>query len=126
MTHRRLTVTLAILAGLLGSVHLALAALIYGSWTTNALWFVGTGFAIVIGAATNLTAINALDRFGRLVLVIINVMMTGFFAAAWLALPGPQVIVGALLFAGLAVCAWKAQPQKLNMVQSAERMSSSV
>ncbi|HEV7311894.1 MAG: hypothetical protein J0H88_00510 [Sphingomonadales bacterium] len=106
MTRRRITIALAVVAGLLGIVHLALATLIFGIWTTDVLWFVGTGVAIVIAAAANLIAVNAPDRAGRSILVIINAMMAGFFAAAWSVLPGPQVIVGGILFAGLAVCAW--------------------
>lgn len=105
MMQRRITITLAVVAGLLGLVHLALATLIYARWTPDSLWFVGTGLAIVIGAATNLVAANAPNRASRSILVIINAIMAGFFAAAWLVLPGPQVIVGGLLFAGLAVSA---------------------
>jgi hypothetical protein len=119
MTQRRITIALVVVAGLLGLVHLALATLIYGSWNADALWFVGTGFAIVIGAAANLVAMDAQDRASRSVLVIINTMMVGFFAAAWSVLPGPQVIVGGLLFAGLAVCAWRTA--SLKPQPSAER-----
>lgn len=107
MTQRRVTLVLAVVAGLLGLAHLALTVLIYPKWTTDALWFVGTGFAILIGAAANIAAINALDRASRSIMVTINVMMTAFFVAAWSVLPGPQVIAGGLLFAGLAMCAWR-------------------
>jgi len=41
MTRRRITIALAVVAGLLGIVHLALATLIFGIWTTDVLWFVG-------------------------------------------------------------------------------------
>lgn len=107
MTQRRATFFLASAAGLLGLAHLALTALIYANWTPDALWFVGTGFAIVISAAANLATINSLDRAGRLIMATVNIMMTGFFAAAWSVLPGPQVIVGGLLFVGLVVCTWR-------------------
>ena len=36
---------LAMMAGLLGTVHLAVTPLAYASWTIDALWFVGTGIA---------------------------------------------------------------------------------
>jgi hypothetical protein len=78
VTQRRITFFLAVATGLLGLAHLALTALIYANWTTDALWFVGTGFAIVIGAAANLAAINSLDRTSRSIMVIINATMTGF------------------------------------------------
>ncbi len=113
MTRNRTTVFLASAAGLLGLTHLALSALMYPTWSVDALWFVGTGVAIVIGAASNLVAYGAQGGGGRYVLVAINVIMAGFFIAAWTVLPGPQVIVGGVLFAGLAWCAWK------NKIQSA-------
>jgi hypothetical protein len=119
MTPRNVALILAVVAGLLGLAHLALTALIYTSWTADALWFVGTGLAIVIAAAANIAAINALDHPSRLIMAIINVMMIGFFAAAWSVLPGPQVIVGGILFAGLAVCGWKRAT--LSIPHSAEK-----
>ena len=107
MNQRKVTYGLAVAAGLLGLTHLALTALLYASWTADALWFVGTGFAIAVSAAANIAAINASDRASRSLMVTINAIMTGFFVAAWLVLPGPQVIFGGILFAGLAVCAWR-------------------
>ena len=107
MNQPKVTYVLAVAAGLLGLAHLALTALLYASWTADALWFVGTGFAIAVSAAANIAAINALDRASRSLMVTINAIMTGFFIAAWLVLPGPQVIFGGILFAGLAVCAWR-------------------
>jgi len=84
----------------------ALLILIVANFSSRSSRYIGTGVAIVIAAAANLIAVNAPDRAGRSILVIINAMMAGFFAAAWSVLPGPQVIVGGILFAGLAVCAW--------------------
>jgi hypothetical protein len=107
MTQGRAILLLAIGAGLLGLAHLALTALLYPKWTTGALWFVGTGLAIVIGAMANIAAMTAADRTSRSILAVINAMMTGFFAAAWSVLPGPQVIVGGILFAGLALCTFR-------------------
>lgn len=107
MMQRKITFVLAVVAGVLGLAHLALTTLIYARWTTDALWFAGSGVAIVIGAAANIAAINALDRTSRSIVATTNAMMTGFFVAAWSVLPGPQVIVGGLLFAGLTVCAWR-------------------
>lgn len=95
---------LAMLAGLLGIAHLALTPLIYASLTIDALWFVGTGMAMVIAAAANVIAGKIPEVGVRMSLAAINVAMSGFFAAAWLVLPGPQVILGGLLFLGLALC----------------------
>jgi hypothetical protein len=100
---------LAMLAGLLGVVHLALTPLVYANWTIDALWFVGTGIAMVVAAAANVIADEAPGLGVRMSLAAINITMSGFFAAAWLVLPGPQVIIGGLVFASLALCSrWSA------------------
>jgi hypothetical protein len=100
---------LAMLAGLLGVVHLALTPLVYANWTIDALWFVGTGMAMVVAAAANVIADKAPGLGVRMSLAGINIAMSGFFAAAWLVLPGPQTIIGGLLFLSLALCSlWSA------------------
>lgn len=91
------------LAGLLGIIHLALTPMAYASWTIDALWFVGTGMAIIAVAAMNVIPGKAPGLGVRISLAAINIAMGGFFAAAWLVLPGPQVIIGGLLFVSLAL-----------------------
>jgi hypothetical protein len=91
------------LAGLLGVVHLTLTPLVYANWTIDALWFVGTGIAMVVAAAANLIADKAPELGVRMSLAGINIAMSGFFAAAWLVLPGPQTIIGGLLFLSLTL-----------------------
>lgn len=105
MRIRATTKILAIAAFLLGTGHLALTPLLYPGWTIHSLWFVGTGLAMLTGAGMNLIGIAASDRIRRAGLVAVNLAMTAFFASAWLVLPEPQVVVGGLLFAGLAVAA---------------------
>lgn len=101
----RTTLVLASAAGLLGTGHLALTPLLYAGWTIDSLWFVGTGLAMLTGAGANVLGIGAVDRGRRAGLVLINLAMTAFFASAWLVLPESQVIIGGILFAGLAVTA---------------------
>lgn len=96
---------LAVLAGLLGMTHLALTPLAYADWTIEALWFVGTGLAIVGAALANLMANQVTTPVRRSALAGINLVMGCFFAAAWSVLPGPQVILGGILFMSLAVFA---------------------
>ena len=105
MRLRRTTRLLAGAAILLGIGHLALTPLLYPGWTIDCLWFVGTGLAMLIGAGANMISIGPDDRVGRTGLVLINLAMTVFFASAWPVLPQPQVIVGGILFAGLAATA---------------------
>ena len=101
MTLHAITRGLAVAAMLLGAVHLALAPLAYKEWSLDALWFVGAGLAIIAAAAINLAGI---DRRSFVLAALVNSALALWFAAAWLVLPGPQVIVGGLLFAGLTCC----------------------
>lgn len=105
MTLGRLTLILAIAAALLGLAHVSLTPLIYPGWTTNGLWFVGTGLAILVAAAVNIVGRGMGGSLNASLITLVNLVMTGFFMAAWPVLPGPQVIVGGALFAGLAFCA---------------------
>ena len=107
MTMRTIVIALAVLTALLGAAHIGLTALIYPSWTLEALWFLGSGLAMVIGAAANILALGPLAFSRRMIIVLINAGMTIYFAAAWQILPEPQVMVGALLFAGLAISTLK-------------------
>lgn len=104
MTVHRLTIALATAAALLGAGHIALTPLLYPGWTINALWFVGTGLAMMIGAAANILALASAGRVSRSVIIVVDLTMTAFFGSAWPLLSEPQVIVGGVLFAGLAVC----------------------
>ena len=104
---------LAVVGGLLGLVHIALAPLTYADWTIEALWFVGSGLAIVVASAANFLGLRSWGMGGQWVLTAINLAMGSYFAAAWLVLPGPQVILGGLLFLGLAICSFAAPPTKV-------------
>lgn len=104
MSVHRWTWALADIAGLLGAAHVALATLAYSSWTIDALWFVGTGLAILISAAANVVGMPSPNHRSRILVITINLIMAGFFAAAWSVLPGPQVIAGGAVFLGLACC----------------------
>lgn len=95
---------MAIAGGLLGGTHLALTPLAYPDWTIDALWFVGSGLAIVMAAAANITDYQSMGLRSQMLVTAVNLVMSGFFAAAWLVLPAPQVIVGGALFLGLAGC----------------------
>lgn len=104
MTARRLNWVLLSVAGLLGAAHIALTPLAYASWTLDALWFLGSGLAIVIASAANAVGLATPAPRGAWAMLAINLMMAGFFAAAWSVLPGPQVIIGGVVFLGLAGC----------------------
>lgn len=112
MRAQKLAVPLAITAGLLGAVHIALTPLAYAAWTVEALWFLGAGLAIVVAAVANVVSLPFADRRRRIMIATINLGMAGFFASAWLVLPAPQVVVGGVLFLSLALCTMAAQATK--------------
>ena len=106
MILRRVRWGLAIAALLLGCGHLAIAAaaIAQGRWGLDALWFTSGGLAIVMPALLNMVALRAPagDRPARAVAVLASALTAGFFAIGYTVLPEPQVIVGIVLFAGLA------------------------
>jgi hypothetical protein len=98
---RRLTWTLAVLGVLLGVGHLSFL-LAAPRWALDVLWFALSGVAFIATALLNIAALRApADRIIRWLAVGSDLVLAGFFAAAWLVLPAPQVIVGGLLFAAL-------------------------
>lgn len=103
MTPARLTTVLASLALILGLGHLSLLLAAPSGWSERALWFAGTGLAIVVAAVLNLIGRHVPGRTASgLAIGACNLALAGFFAAAWPLLMGPQVVVGGLLFAVLA------------------------
>lgn len=112
MRAQTLAMGLAIVAGLLGLVHIALTPLVYSDWTIEALWFAGSGLAIVVAATANFVRFQSSGVGSRWLVTAINLAMGCFFAAAWLVLPGPQVILGGVLFLCLAICSLTAPATK--------------
>lgn len=93
---------LASLGLLLGVLHLTFTLPIYGRLTLEALWFAGSGLAVVCCALMNVVAMRNSAPSSRWAVVIANLLIAGFFAAAWPLLPSPQVAAGFLVFAILA------------------------
>lgn len=104
MTLDRVTASLVIFSALLGLAHIALTFVIYSVWNLEALWFFGTGIAILISALANSLALDASNRANALIITFINTAMAAFFLSAWLVMPDPQVAVGGLLFVSLLAC----------------------
>lgn len=100
----RVTASLAALSALLGIAHIVLAAYFYSAWTVEALWFVGTGLAIVVGALANGLTLDYSGPATGFILSFINTAMAALFLSAWLVLPAPQIVVGGVLFTALLVC----------------------
>ena len=93
---------LAFAALLIGLLHVALTWPVYREASLDALWFAGSGLAIVGAALLNLVALSAAPGPWCGAVAAMNLLLTAFFAAASLLLPGPQGPVGLAIFAALA------------------------
>lgn len=98
----RLRLSAAILSFLLGVAHLAYSAVLYDSLTLNALWFVGTGLAVICVALNNLLEPSNSLR-GKFINAVQNMTMAAYFVVVLTILPAPQVIIGIMLFSILLV-----------------------
>ena len=111
MTARRAVWALAVLVVLLGSGHLAVTAS-YGKWGLDVLWFALSGVAMVLAGLLNMVVLRTPpgDAPARWIGAGANLVMTGFFVAAWTVLQAPQVIAGAVFFAALTALSFRPVP----------------
>lgn len=56
---RRISAGLAVAATLLGGLHLGMTGVVYGRLSLEALWFGGSGLALVLAGLLNLAALRA-------------------------------------------------------------------
>jgi len=103
---RRTLYGLAIASVLLGLGHTALTLPMYRQLTLPALWFAGSGLAMVVCGLMNLLALRArsTDGLARWLPVFSNACLTAFGLLLWPLLPAPQVAVAIALFAGSTAC----------------------
>ena len=94
----------ATLGGLLGALHVALTAVLYRHASLDALWFGGTGLGIAAVAVVNMVGLRAGDRSSPKIILAANTAMAAYFGYVWTFMNAPQVALGFVLFAGLAVC----------------------
>ena len=86
----------------LGTLHLAFTPCAYNGLTLEAMWFFGSGLAIIFAGFLNLVAARAdgKDAVVFALCMATNAAMTALFvAAALFLLREPQVFAGSLLFA---------------------------
>jgi hypothetical protein len=92
----------------LGTVHTGLTPIFYGRFTLNALWFAGSGLAMLFLGFLNITLGRAAGR-DRMVCVlchIANLLCTIFGMMIVMLDMEPQVIFGMLLIVILTVTAF--------------------
>ena len=103
-----LTVLHKIVTGLiiaLGLLHIGFTYHDYDRFTMGAVWFIGTGVAIILAGFLNITLRRDVskDHLVQWLCHSTNIIFTLGFAGAILMLPQPQVFIGLLLFASATV-----------------------
>lgn len=94
----------------LGLIHIGFTPFNYRGLTVGALWFIGSGIALILAGFLNLILLRdaGRDRFVRLLGQIANLSFAALFMLALWLLPEPQVFVGLALFVFATVAAFLA------------------
>ena len=89
----------------LGALHCVFTALNYDRFTLNAMWFLGSGIAIILAGFLNVAAIRvgSKDKVIKYMSLTANLIFAALFALALWFLTQPQVLVGLMLFTVAAV-----------------------
>ncbi len=109
---RRIHLAASGLVAVIAFVHVGLAIPIYGEWSPDAVWFVGTGIGLLLIAGMNLTHIGVepchqpTARFVRAA----NWVYALFALTTLLAVPEPQAMVLAFLLIVQAIVASETLP----------------
>ena len=84
----------------LGLLHVSMTFRGYDRFSLGALWFAGSGVAIILAGFLNLILLREVgkDRVVWVLCLIANLTFAVMFVLALLLLPQPQVFVGAALF----------------------------
>jgi hypothetical protein len=93
----------------LGLLHVLFTAHDYSEFTLRAVWFLGTGVAIILAGFLNVVLMRDVGRDSMVqwLCFFANVTFTILFGVIALSLlPQPQVFVGTVLFAITAVSAF--------------------
>ncbi len=82
---------------LLGIIHIYFVTCL-NSFDTYALWFIGTGIAIIFAGFINLIRIKSVENIVFKISILTNISMMLLFFLSFFILQEPQVIVGVILF----------------------------
>ena len=87
-------------------LHAGLTPVVYGEWSPDAVWFLGTGLGLLVVGAANLTHIGIEPCRQPTAKMVrwTNYLFAAFGIAAVAAVPEPQamVLVGGLVLQGIA------------------------
>lgn len=103
----------SILIVALGCLHIAVTFFNYNGLTYEAVWFLGTGVAIVLAGFMNIAMLrdDGKDTVVWTMTLITNLFFLLGFAAASYMMREPQVFVGAVLFFATTVYAFVVNPR---------------
>lgn len=82
---------------LLGIIHIYFVTCL-NSFDTYALWFIGTGIAIIFAGFINLLRIKSVEKIVFKICILTNFIMMFLFFISLFILKEAQVIVGIILF----------------------------
>lgn len=85
----------------LGALHCVFTFHDYDSFTLDAMWFLGSGIAIILAGFLNVAAVRVggKDRVVTILCLTANLIFALLFAAALWLMSQPQVFMGVALFA---------------------------
>jgi hypothetical protein len=83
----------------LGAVHIAYTPWVYDGFSLDALWFIGSGIAIIFAGLLNVFLLRdkGKDRVMRWLVLGTNLILVFGFAGGLLVLKEPQVFIGLFL-----------------------------
>ena len=97
MILRRLHMIATSVIALLGVAHVALTPVFHPGLGEAAMWFAGSGLALLLAALLNVQALRA-PRTASTTAIAGNVAATAFFALLVVVVPEPQVAVALAAF----------------------------
>ena len=103
----------SILIVALGVLHCCVTFLNYHGISYEAIWFLGTGFAIILAGFMNIAMLRdqGRDRVIWTMALITNVVFLMGFIAASSMMRQPQVLLGAVLFFATTVYSFVVSPR---------------
>jgi hypothetical protein len=83
---------------LFGLIHIYFVTCL-DSFDTYALWFVGSGVAIIFAGLINLVKTKSAEKIVFRICLLTNFIMTVLFVTALITMQNPQVFIGIFIFA---------------------------
>lgn len=83
---------------MLGVIHTALTPVFYNEFSEDALWFAGTGLALIFLSLLNIAAERVFERWILDICIAANLVGTIYSILTVIALPEIQAVISSLIF----------------------------